>query len=275
MPQLYESSGYLIINDSNFHTQLGVGEGDNKVIDINGQPMSFGHKPRTFEPGIVCAPAPTVVIPRSEWDARIEEQESTKSDLQSISDAEGIECLDQNGTNYCHANSPALAIMINRAVMGLPYVKLSPGSVGGPITGYRNQGANIGDDLKRIISHGIAPQSFVPPNQINKSGWKPGAEQAALDFKVTDWFDMMYKDSTMFDRCATQLLLNRPVCVAYNWWSHAVTLIKLVKISNGKYGFMFRNSWGTSYGKNGYGILEEGKGTPNEAYVLLQVTINP
>lgn len=226
-----------------------------------------GFIPRTNEVGAceVAAAADFELIPRSEWPDRIREMERSKSRLSDIINDAGIPCLNQASTNFCHAFSPALAVMALRASTGQKYVPLSPGSIAGPVTGYRNRGANIQDDLRQIVRGGIATTAFVPERQISRDGWKPGAEENALLHRVTEWWDM--PRSMMFDRLMTLLLLRIPVCTAHYWWSHAVTAIDPWMDSAGrKFGHRDRNSWGSGYGENGYFIQMEGKGTPDEAY---------
>lgn len=266
-------STQIIIDESNWREHAPDGNGilDKDNPNSGGEERRFGCMPRVSQPGSLkfAAPATFVAYPRNELSGRIKD---TGSALRKLSAFAGIRCKDQASTNYCHANSPALAIEILRAVQGESHVELSPGSIGGPVTGYRNDGAVIEDDLRQVVEFGAATVDFVPANQISKSGWKPGAVENAALHKVTQWWDLGNKDDRMFLRCATLVLQGIPVCVGYNWWSHAVTLTGLVEISSGKFGFEFRNSWGASYGDDGYGILAEGKGTPDSAYAPRQAT---
>lgn len=252
---------------------------DFDAADSSLQVGAKGVLPRDFDRvpvgSIVGAPAAAfTLIPRSEWAERIAEMERTKSRLSDLLEREGVPCLNQSQTNYCHSNSPALAIMALRAAQNQPFVLLSPASIGGPVTGFRNEGAYISDALRQIISGGCASQEYVPANQIGQSGFKPGWKENALQHKVEEWWDLGRKDSGMFDRVMTMLLSRIPVCVAYNWWGHAVTLIDAVLLKNGAFGVRFRNSWGADWpnpGASGYSLLQEGKGTPDEAYAPVSI----
>lgn len=216
-----------------------------------------------------AAPFDIPLIDRDEWPDRIADMERTKTRLSDIIDAAGIPSLDQNGTNFCHANSPALAVMAIRAVQGQEFVLLSPGHLGSIVVGGRNAGAYILDDLKALVKHGIASQEFVPANYVGLK-FKPGTAENALLHRCTEWWDFP-RDGKAFDRMMTCLFLRIPVCTGHSWWRHAVTGIDPVMVGR-KFGARFRNSWGARYGTNGYFIMEEGKGTPDEAYAPRSVS---
>lgn len=254
----------LIINDNNYlrFVEPPSPEFSKGLIPRDWAQMEYG----SFE---YAAKFDIPLIDRDEWPDRIADMERTKTRLSDIIDAAGIPSLDQNGTNFCHANSPALAVMAIRAVQGQPFVLLSPGHLGSIVVGGRNAGAYILDDLKKVVSHGIASQEFVPANYVGLK-FKQGTEQNALLHRVTEWWDMP-RDDKRFDRMMTLLFHRIPVCTGHNWWRHAVTALDPV-MAGKKFGARFRNSWGARYGTNGYFIMEEGKGTPDEAYAPRSVT---
>lgn len=251
-----------VIDDSNWR-QLAPPQD----VVIDGEVKTRGLLPRDYSVhplGATGFTAPFDVpnIPRSEWPARIEELERTKSRLSDIADAADHKCLDQNGTNYCWANGPVYCVELVRLAQGLPLVYLSPASVAGPIKGYRNVGGWGTEALEYIVQHGIVPVEMWPPNSRDSSLHTAEAKQRALDFKVTEWYDLRSRD---FDQLMTCLLLRIPVAVGYNWWGHEVAAIDPVVISSGKFGVKIRNSWGMGYGDRGYAVLAEGKATPDDA----------
>lgn len=254
-----------IINDTNFNSFI--------TFEDRGR----GHVPR--DPSIMSsefteAAQSIKLIPRSEWADRIREMERDKSRLSDIFKDSGLKVKDQGQTNYCHANSPCTAVELLRAVQGQPYAELSPGSVGGPVTGYRNAGANIMADLRHIVSKGIATTEFVPLNQISRSGWRPGADENSLLHRVPEWVELP-RGRQMFDYTMTLLLSRIPVCTAHYWWSHAVTALDPIMSSNGReFGTRDLNSWGERYGEQGFFVLMEGKGTPDEAYAPMSTLLS-
>jgi len=216
------------------------------------------------------------LIPMEEWPDRISDLESNHATLKHIWADSVIGVLDQGNLPYCHAFSPVVAMMILREAQGLPYVELSAGSVGGPVTNYRRRGAWIVDDLDRITQHGAATTEFVPMSQVSRSGWEPGADENCNLHRVLEWNKLKRRN---FEQHASSLLTCQPTCVGLNYWGHAVTDLVLRDIypskaaaDHGRYGVEFLNSWSTSWGDDGFGVRVGGKKFADEAYVPRRIT---
>lgn len=239
-----------------------------------------GFKPRNYSvhpQGSLsyAAPFSLPTIPRSEWADRIKAMAESKTRLSDLWERDGLGVLNQGNVGYCHAFSCAMGVMLMRSAMGLPYEELSASSVAGPITGFRNEGAYIFDDLKRSVKYGFATTKTYPMLTTDNH-WTPEAEADAAQHKVTEWWD---GENRNFDQVMTCLLSRIPVCVGLNWWGHAVTYVDPVMV-NGRFGVDGLNSWSTdwSYGgaRPGWFRFPEGYGknlaTPDEWYAPRQIT---
>lgn len=251
-----------LIIDRRFQTDPVMNRGYRGLMPRDWKTNPYG--------SIACAtPYDLKLIDRSEWKDRIRQMEKDQSRLSDILKDAGLKALNQMRTNYCHANAPAMAIMVLRAVQGIKLpVPLSPASIAGPITGFRNEGAYIHQDLRQITEVGCASQDFVPANQIGREGFRTGWEADAAKNRVTEWFDFPEPDGKMFDRIMTCLLSGIPVCTAHNWWGHAVLALDPWFDAQG-YGTRDINSWGEDFpeqGDGGFFILREQPATADEAY---------
>jgi hypothetical protein len=124
----------------------------------------------------------------------------------------------------------------------------------------------------------VAPQSLWPQGQRNyQSLDTPQMRQAMSKYKITDdWVDLsrpVYSRNLTFDQVATCLLNNIPCAVDFNWWSHSVCAIRLVRVEAGSYGLKIWNSWSDTWGDKGMGILRGNKALPDGAVATRTVMI--
>lgn len=193
-----------------------------------------------------------MLIPRSEWQGRIEEHDQRKSSLHHLVLEKGLTVLNQGQTNYCWCNGVTYAMMVHLLHKQNRLVRLSPASAAAQIKGYRNEGGWGDEALEFIEQRGIAEQSLWPANAIDRKYKTADTDKAMLDYRVPKWIDLAPRNH---DQLISLLLQNIPVAVGYNWWGHLVCAIAAVW-KNGGAVPLIANSWGESWGDKGYGTLE-------------------
>ena len=214
-------------------------------------------------------PSEMPLIPRSEWDARIDEQTREQSSLEHLVQRAGIEVLDQNGQGYCWAYSTGMTIMVARAMANQPLVRLSPHAVGCKIKGFRDEGAWCGLSAKFARENGYPSEKFWPQKSMSSQYDNAATWANAAKHKITeDWVDLtrqVWDHQLTFDQVATALLLNQACALDFNWWGHSVCGIRLVRTEPGAYGIRIMNSWTKNWGENGLATLAGSKAIPNGA----------
>jgi len=259
--------GEHIIDDGNYH----------KHIDplVDGQRVHRGCVPRDFNalpPGCyrgTMTDVPMALIPRSEWSARIKEQEQTRSRSSDLILSANIPSLDQNGKGYCWAHSSTGALIALRCAQHIPYVPLSAYAVACTIKNFRDEGGWGALAMDFLMQRGVPSEKFWPAQSMSRSNDNPQTWADAALHKVTDGFidfaSAVYDRNLTFDQMATLLLCRVPVVIDLNWWGHSVYAVDLVEVSANAYGVRFRNSWGNSYGSKGFSILQGSKAIPDGA----------
>jgi len=208
------------------------------------------------------------LIPREEWDERIEEMERTKSRISDLCIAANLPCKDQNGTNYCWINAPTHAIEVLRVIQNQNLILLSPASVGAKIKNFKNQGGWGLEGLKYIAKYGVVPVNLWPANAINRKYDTAEAWAAAEDYKAVEWDELKPRN---LDELFTRLFNRIPVPVGYDWWGHEVLACDPAK-DKGEYVLRIRNSWAMSWGFKGFNILKGRKMFPDDAVAPRAVT---
>lgn len=246
---------------------------------VNGQVKGLGHDPSQVVKEMFDPPAQLQLIPRSEWSARIKEQEERKSRVSDVLLAAGIPSLDQGSNGYCWGHSTVGCVQAVRALNNQPYVPLSAYMVCAIIKRGANEGGWCGLSAKFLREHGVCSQQLWPQGNRSLSLDTPECRANAALHKVTEeWADLtrsVYDQNLTFDQLATCLLLNVPCAVDFNWWSHSVMACDLVEVEPGSFGIRIRNSWGDGWEQKGFGILRGNKAIPDGALAIRVTGASP
>jgi hypothetical protein len=173
----------------------------------------------------------------------------------------------------CWAYSTTAAVMMTRAVMGLPHVRLSAHATACIIKGYRDEGGWCGLSMDRQVSHGTPSVECWTEKSMSRSNDRPETWANAALHKVSDgWIDIdspVYNRQLTFDQVATLLLCGVPIAGDYNWWGHSVCLLDLVEVEPGSFGVRILNSWTDGWGDRGMNVLQGSKAVPDSAVAPL------
>ena len=222
-------------------------------------------------------------LPRSSWAARI-----TALGPSNLAMRYPLPAKDQDGIGYCWVYGTTRAIEVERARRGLKQLDLCPESLGGPLTGWRNEGGYAAEAFGGAQTAGIAEATYCPqPHALRPSLWHPGWQGNAASQKCTSWYDLEPSDrQPNYDELVSALLEPLPVAIGLDWWGHLVCALAAVIIpiqagltpntpTGDTVGVLFQNSWGADWpteGENGYAVLTEATATPDGAGVPIITT---
>lgn len=232
------------------------------------------------------------LIPWEEMQDRIEEKNAKKtrmSDIRMIGNkGEPMPSLDQNGQGYCWEYDFCRLVEMKRALMGLPYVRLSGHSAACVIKNFRDEGGWIGLSTqfgmwKESGKCGVVPAKLWPEKSMSRKYDTPENWEVARNFTVTEGFidlqQPVYGKTLTFQQVATLLLSDIPVGGDFNWWSHSVCLMD-IEIATlqypandpRRYAIRLQNSWTDRWGRLGTGIIVGSKVVPDGAVGVRNVT---
>ncbi len=79
---------------------------------------------------------------------------------------------------------------------GLATLDLSPESVGGPCTHWRNEGGYACEAFDQLQNFGACESSFMDkPHSLHHNLWKPGWQANAALHEAVDWYDIESGDA--------------------------------------------------------------------------------
>ena len=243
-----------------------------------------GLVPRDFKEYPIEYLAPPSEIPDmslTEIADRIKDSERDQSNLRYIRrralGGSHIPSLDQGQFGYCWAYSVAMTVMLKRAAMNLPYVKLSAHAVAAKIMNMANRGGWGGLSAKFIRENGIPSVEFWPERDHqtkydNAKTW----ENAKLHRITEDYVDLaaghVADQNLTKKQVLIQLVLNNPCALDFNHWGHSVCGMWAKLLDNASqsltldsFGIGILNSWRDSFGDLGEVVMVGSKSIPNGA----------
>lgn len=205
-------------------------------------------------------------IPRSEWQARIQEREQKKARLIDLCDRWNLPVEDQKQTNYCWAFATCHAATIVGWKQGDSRgIRLSPVSVAARVKNFRNVGGWGPEALEELTTHGCNTLQEWDNAVIDRRFDTPeNREKAKLNI-IDEWWELP-QDDTWLDALVTCQLLGLPASAGFGWWGHQVCLMDPAWI-DGAIAEIFDNSWSPDWGNKGRGVLQGSRMRPDDAVV--------
>lgn len=209
---------------------------------------------------------PKWLVPRSEWQARIQERKERGWTLREKIQRAKLPAKNQGSTNFCWANAPTACVEVNRLLQNQPLVILSPASVACPINGYRNEGGWGLDALKRLVNTGAVPVEHWPANAIDRRYGSEANWQIANNYRCIRWCEL---EPGNIDQLISMLFRDIPIAVGFSWWGHEVYACD-PEWRDGEICYWIRNSWGQwgttgDPGFEGYSIIQGSKMKADDA----------
>lgn len=230
-----------------------------------GIARNYGTHPVGSYATIPAAAMDMPLVPRSEWSARIKERKELKARIRDIRRTAGpnggpISALDQDGIGYCWCHSATMGVMLTRAAMNEPYVRLSAFMVGCLVKNYQDRGGWGADAVDFIAKNGVPSVDLWPEQSMQRSRDTTTMRENAAKHKITEgWIDLsdpVYDRNLTTDQVATILLTGGVVVGDFNWWGHSVILMDWDEIEPGSFGPIGLNSWSDQWGDLGEFTLQ-------------------
>ena len=202
----------------------------------------------------------TPLIPRANW---------KPVDLRAYLPA----VYDQNGRGQCASSSACSLYEWSRNLAGLPPVHVSAGDLYSRVNDGVDQGSFPEDNLKEMIDNGVLPVIASPYVWDGKRRSDAATVAARKKYRIDEAY---LCDS--FDALASAIQQGFAVQIAIWWYDgdsvdangmlpkqgrggrggHALMAYGIVKLPDGSWAMLVRNSWGTGWGNSRDGSLGAG-----------------
>lgn len=240
-----------------------------------------GYDPSTVVKGMFASPKEIPLIPRSEWQARIQERKLQGLGLEAIwrrkfGSSVGTAHLDQNGQGFCWAYSTGHAIMFTRVRDGQEAKRLSPHAVACKIKNFKDQGGWCGLSAQFARENGYPTVDTWKEKSMSRQYDNATTWNEAKQYRITeDYVDLtvnVWEENLTYDQYITCLLMNLPVQSDFNWWGHSVCSVD-VDWLDGEAVPRIINSW-AGWGEEGFATLQGKRAIPDGAVSTRGVVYN-
>lgn len=155
---------------------------------------------------------------------------------------------DQNGVGSCAAEGLCSCADSDRERSGFPKVKFNPWCLYYFSGGGRDQGSTLTENLRIARSRGLVPDDLWPRSQHRWHDVPPDSSdiwRTAQKYRVQEFYEISSSIELV-----SALFSGHAVYAAYP--GHAWQAIQALNTRQIKW----RNSWGTQWGENGYGVID-------------------
>lgn len=274
MPELFLGKIPIIRRDLNEGFMRGM----------PAEPLATGAIPRDFDVDPVemrDSPDQMELVDPSEYDARYDEQMEKGTHLLHIylpgdMTKPAFEFLDQNGFPDCWFHSTCHAVMMLRAILGLPPIRFN--AVAGATLLNQTNGGWCGLSMKFGREHGLPVVGTGPgewPYKSRRGQDTPELRASMARHKVTeDWYDLGRKEwdqKLARKQLFTCSFNNHPGAADYNDYGHSMGQFGMVRIERNAWGRLTLNSW-QGFGYFGLCVIPETTSNVDNAVAVRATT---
>jgi len=266
MPFVSELALRLPVMDDSNYRQFAMpmsSTDDGHIQSLSGYiPRDFDAEPIGSGVGAVLADEDVLRMYPDEkvWRERFEELERKGLDIPTVlkkSFLAGIwRGLNQDPTNYCWTYGTVHAYMVERLLMGEPFVRMSPYSVACIVKNFSNIGGWGSQALQQMVKEGVASEEFWPQEKPGMSSserrtanmnairngrqYLAGSRANAAMHKIIEYNDL---PSRSIAHKMAYLCVPHPIASGYNRIGHERCTVAGVVLSNGGLGFADLDSY--------------------------------
>jgi hypothetical protein len=244
----------LTIHDGNYHIFSGPRCPWPQGRHLRTTPGWLGHRPPVpLESPPLKAADVIDIIPEKEWPELIRAGAGTfLHDLTK----DLLNAKDQGRTLFCWFNGVTRAAEILHGYQQNKGIELSAAAGACQVTNFRNVGGYAEDALDWIRDHGLPTVDEWPNDAIDRRYDTPELWERAKDHCILRWVEVKGWNEQI-----SMLLHRNPIATAHNWWQHLVCQLQPVLLDDGTIAVGFDNSWGKTFGDNGYALMTKSRGT--------------